>query len=111
MKINELNQQVVQLQDENEKLQSLTTGTLHESCHDSDQEFHLSVEHQLQGHNDQSALLQEKVEKLKSELQEVKLTLEDERRTHKGKVLELDLQLSTSSNQVKQHTINQEIFM
>ena len=103
MKIDELNQQVVQLQDENEKLQSLTTGTLHESCHDSNQEFHLSVEHQLQGHNDQYALLQEKVKMLESELQEVKSTLEAERRNYEEKPSELDQQLSTSLSQVKQH--------
>ena len=102
MKIDELNQQVVQLQDENEKLQSLTTGTLHEPCHDSNQEFHLSVEHQLQGHSDQS-LLREKVKMLESELQEVKSTLEAERRNYEEKLSELDQQLSTSLSQVKQH--------
>ena len=96
-----MNQQVVHLQEENEKLQSLTTSTSYESCHD--QEVHSSVEHKLQGHSDQSALLQKKVKTLESELQVIKLTLEDERRQYKEKVLELEQQSSISLSQVKQH--------
>ena len=96
----------MQLQDEREKLQSLTTGILHEPCHDSNQKFHSSVEHQLQSHSDQSALLQERVKVLESELQEVKSTLKAERRNYEEKLSELDQQLSTSLSQVKQHKLN-----
>ena len=103
MRINDLTQQVVHLQEENEKLQSLTTSASYELCHDGDQEVHSSVEHQLQGHSDQSALLQKKVEASESELQVVKLTLEDERRQYKEKMLELEQQSSVSLSQVKQY--------
>ena len=103
MTINDLNQQVAHLQEENEKLQALTTSASYKSCHDGDQGVHLSVKHQLQGHSDQSALLQKQVKTLESELQVIKLTLEDERRQYKEKLLELEEQLSISLSQVKQY--------
>ena len=103
MKINELNQQVAHLQEQNQKLQLLTAGVSHESYHDSDQDFRLSVEHQFQGHSDQPALLQEKVKTLELELQVLKSTLEDEKKKYEEKLSELEQQLSISLSQVKQH--------
>ena len=103
MKINELNQQVAHLQEQNQKLQLLTAGVSHESYHDSNQEFQLSVEHQFQGHSDQPALLQEKVKALELELQVLRSTLENERKKYEEKLSELEQQLSISLSQVKQH--------
>ena len=102
-KINELNQQVTHLQDENEKLHSLTTGAAKKPSHESDEEFRSSVEYQKDV--DQPVQLLKKLRELESELESTKSTLEDERKKHKEKLKELKAQAShqQSTNQVKLH--------
>ena len=102
-KVDELNQQIVHLQEENERYQSLTTGASMESFHDDDQEFHSSTEYQLQGHSDHPAQLQKQVNELDSELQVTKLTLEEERKAYKEKMEKFQSQVSqlSSIKQVK----------
>ena len=82
-KITDLTQQVTNLQEENEKLHSLTAN---KSCHESEEEFHSSVEYKTQGHFDQ---LQKKVRELESELDSTRSTLEEERKKHEEKLKEL----------------------
>ena len=79
-KINELNQQVAHLQEENVKFQSLTTEAAHKPSHESDQEFHSSVEQQ--GHIDQPAQFQKRLKELESELESTRSTLEAERKKY-----------------------------
>ena len=73
-KVDELSQQIVQLQEENERYQSLTTGASIESFHEDDQEFHSSIKYQLQGHNDHPAQLQKQGNKLDSGLQSMQMS-------------------------------------
>ena len=102
-KMDELNQQIVHLQEENERYQSLTTGASIESFHEDDQEFHSSTEYQPQGHRDHPTQLQKQVNELDSELQFTKLTLEEERKVYKEKMEKFELQMSqlSSIQQVK----------
>ena len=93
-KIDELNQQVAHLQEENEKFQSLTTGAGNKPSHESDQEFHSSVEQQ--GHIDQPAQLQKRLKELESELESTRSTLEAERKKYEELKEEALHQQSTS---------------
>ena len=104
MKLNELNQQVASLQEENEKVQSLTMAASNESCHESGQEVQSSIEYQLEDHSSQPPLLQKELKELESELLVVRSTLEDERKKHEEKLKELEQQ--SSINQVKLHGYN-----